>query len=1640
MQNQLVFARLLNEDSSIVNSALDELIEYIQKYKNHENDGSMIRYYLKHSPRCNELVDTFKMNANGTPGFIQEKAINVLIEIFSMNLEEEKEVLQTTVSYLFGELLTNFMKWLSSSRLHSRIACLRLIIFLLRKDIKMFKFVYAKVGITYPIWKDIFNVASKREISDFREVIVEFIDVLSDGCNSKFALTYLNDYLTTANPLSLFILDAINDTEDIQTKLLQALIKMLKSPYLKDKQFSFFFKKNILTTLYNMFIEPQPIPLLKEFLYMIYTIPGYITPLIPTNKPIHYNTLVNGMENFYMYHKETRKLMISIFKNQPAIVAQMYLSSKNFGFNFTNDLPTYIQTSFLLEMLNTMKLPVNTLNISSYDFIKGCLIFIPKTAISKLASFNKLFKYQAALILFAMASRTEVYAQSTHADQILMDSICQEFPDAHSIYALATSQSSNFAFIKCLQTLEILHRVSPTVFHHSTLRMEQVVLRSLESSNELVLYRGLHFAAELGESINWISNITSSSISKKQFPAMIIPISLRVNELIKDFPLLRDEYNKILDQIIFKYSPYESFIFRSNLGNDISSILKFSKATHSKTLKSVVDSRNCYKKMPAQYDLPALFHFILLGHQIGIGKTNEEKCMVIYYQTLLNDEETEMPVDRKNTLISLMKESKGFQRIQLLLCCFRLRHEMIFDEEVKQYLRDKYQVKQIDDGDVIYHLKEEIKELISQIEYREFSIESDVIDSHVTNILLQLNHTRKLFDSNVYKVMANNLIELLLIFSSKKKMSKELLETISKTIIPFFNPFLTIENYYITLSKLFLYCNNTNLTPSNILIETLFNITKKTVIKKIIYNKYFGSYLSKMKINKCVMKTYLLLIKLLPHSQEQLLKVYENKSFIQKLKIGLLKLKNYKYLFEWYWKGIWNEEKEQTLQIIAYLSQNKKEFVQSVVLHNCPIKRIDSFENISKDILIPVNLMIYSINNKTPLSINFVLSKCNQNIQEEETSLYLNLLLEESIRSNKHEWITLTLEQIHVVLNTQKVFINPLIFNQLKEYIAHCEEPTLSFIKEYTRIYYPIEESLDITKHTIFNTLVALITKDCSFLGDKSQVIFKQIIEQVKNFTLQENEYYKELIHICCCIIKYVNYNVLLSNEEWINLIIDTIQSTRYGYGIVSLLLTVIENKDIQLEVLLKIQEKSFKPKWELPITHDFSVLLIKLYGQKSENNPTFDMMKMIYESYNGTMSNTDRMIFYLIIQYSPLYPKLPLVAGRHGLDYKTSINRMFDNTIFFNKKDMEYSLSHFPFSRKSNEEDLSVLIQTQDTEEEYPYDPCYLLPLTYHTLDRAIVFKKYIFQPRSYIYNGFLSFAMIATAAEDENIRKMGYSILQKTLYILKIKTTFYSFCQRSFIQAFLFIFRNSIDTANQQISAPTAILYSKMIMVVVQQVNPLWKVVSSYLFKRNECKIALNPFNFMNRLEEYPSTATILLLESLAESTSFYHSLPNSFKSRKVYETILAEISNPHTFYSDSRPSLVLLNKMIQKWGITDSCIFYFVQLLQGRNAIKLTPIIIESIKYIVSFNSFIETTKNQIPLSIIIIFLLKQCTCSNELSEENALNMKDILQSLSLSSSSIPPIFSVCSMEIQDQLISLCYSFEQKTKNIHNWFIWN
>ena len=113
-----------------------------------------------------------------------------------------------------------------------------------------------------------------------------------------------------------------------------------------------------------------------------------------------------------------------------------------------------------------------------------------------------------------------------------------------------------------------------------------------------------------------------------------------------------------------------------------------------------------------------------------------------------------------------------------------------------------------------------------------------------------------------------------------------------------------------------------------------------------------------------------------------------------------------------------------------------------------------------------------------------------------------------------------------------------------------------------------------------------------------------------------------------------------------------------------------------------------------------------------------------------------------------------------------------------------------------------------KEFKEQYPYDPCYLLPLIYHNIDRCIAFKKYTFDAKSYVSNGFLSFVINSLSLEDESMRKIAYSILQKTIHIMK-NVTFLEFYQRNFIYSFLFLLRNSIQTPNQSLSASITIIY---------------------------------------------------------------------------------------------------------------------------------------------------------------------------------------------------------------------------------------
>ena len=250
----------------------------------------------------------------------------------------------------------------------------------------------------------------------------------------------MNDFIQYSNPLFDLVNELRDDSEDMQRRIANSLIMLIKSPLLYEKQISFFFKKIILYKLYGLFAEPTCIPEIKELIQLLFTVPGYLTPLVPTNKQKHYVNIVEAMLAFEFSHKETRQLLFDIVKKQAPIISQMFLNRKNIIQHIDVDLPSYIQSSFFLELFNSIKLPVASLTPSTYDFIRSSIVYMERVYLTKLAMCNNsLFHYQATLLLYSMCCRAEIYAKSTNEDKVLMKNICSELPDVKVILLLSQS-------------------------------------------------------------------------------------------------------------------------------------------------------------------------------------------------------------------------------------------------------------------------------------------------------------------------------------------------------------------------------------------------------------------------------------------------------------------------------------------------------------------------------------------------------------------------------------------------------------------------------------------------------------------------------------------------------------------------------------------------------------------------------------------------------------------------------------------------------------------------------------------------------------------------------------------------------------------------------------------------------------------------------------------------------------------------------------------------------------------------------------------------------------------------------------------------------------------------------------------------
>ena len=153
-------------------------------------------------------------------------------------------------------------------------------------------------------------------------------------------------------------------------------------------------------------------------------------------------------------------------------------------------------------------------------------------------------------------------------------------------------------------------------------------MKGLESNHKIVLYRTLKLAEELNDDIEWLSEREVASKAKKTVEATIIPIKKRVDEIADKFPLIKEEYDRIIIQKVCEHSLYEQFLYRLSLGEKLIEIIKIGKPTYSQTEKRIETAGSQYLKIPQKYDSFICLHFILMGENVGSKQKAEIKAMV----------------------------------------------------------------------------------------------------------------------------------------------------------------------------------------------------------------------------------------------------------------------------------------------------------------------------------------------------------------------------------------------------------------------------------------------------------------------------------------------------------------------------------------------------------------------------------------------------------------------------------------------------------------------------------------------------------------------------------------------------------------------------------------------------------------------------------------------------------------------------------------------------------------------------------------------------------------------------------------------------------------------------------------------------
>ncbi|KAL7720042.1 Nucleolar pre-ribosomal-associated protein 1 C-terminal domain-containing protein [Entamoeba marina] len=1193
---------------------------------------------------------------------------------------------------------------------------------------------------------------------------------------------------------------------------------------------------------------------------------------------------------------------------------------------------------------------------------------------------------------------TSAYAQSVKTDPNLLERLLLDIPDIQSI--MFAMKTSSLAYSKGYACLAILAKHAPSFLNAQNVSIQSLIIEGIKSDTPLIVYNALLLAIHSNKKqVFWFG--------KKKDKKCLNTLNVLVNRWIALRPILpeiNERYDELIQTIIFNESPFESMLFRS-----------------------ITDAQNssALLKIATEIKLMVILDFFIPKYKEHLYKN------------------VKLPKEVQTIHNQLLHNSVGWKKIHLLLACFTMRKgsKLKFSKHVISYatefLRSDLTINSLNVLDV---LESCITNEFNSLRVEKNSFDNDLIDSIIIHITHLLNFNTPYANNRLYSQLISLLVKFLSTLINKKKISEQTAHTIEMALIPLFQPFIEFSTPCLEVTKLFLQVQSYNKKPSMILMDTLPNTSMDFVQQTILPNPLFTDYLMKMEVNEKVVSVFNSIVSLLPLTQQTINAMIANPFFMKQLQNTLLQTDDYQALFDWYWTGIWGPEKFHFFKFIKYLTKNKTNFIQRMVLHSCTIKRKAKFEEISNDMLVPINLLIYQYGNPSPTITNFVITKYDV-VNDKTISTFLLQSLRTCIKSKNSNIIDMCLDQICLIsqVNNQK-FIPEDILLELTPVLNHLSPTSINYIYSYI---YPLFETIEpyqLRTYTLHPLITEFVVMDPSLFafGAKSyfHAFFDSLSERNANvFSLEFNNSLK----MCMALSSIYTFTSLSPMNQWCEVIYDTITTVRYGYPIASLLLNVSQTQSVIETVHSMIEERNPTYNWQQPISHDFVCLLVRLYSVIDTAVPSFQLMQMVYKSYNGTMHHSDRLLFSFMLQYSSLYPKLPLVAGDHSFNYKQSIQLFFNKNIFFNEQNMQTTLSNFPFHRKFDETMFDQLFLLKSNFTFTAYDPAYLLPLIYHITSRCIAYKGYTFNAKEFVGNGFLSYVILSLSLEDESLRKIAYSILYKLIHLLSKVITFEQFQHKLFVMAFIMLLQNSITVENQQLPPITMTLYSRLLLNITSRHNALWSSIINYLFKHSSPTLPLQPYSYMNKLPLYPVTATCLFLDALNDAAHKWPVMPRSVKSKNVLSTLLAEASHPHSSKQEILTVLSKMTSLINQWCCEDDVLFYILQSLRCSHSSRIVGSCVLLIKVMLSFTRFRERNDTQVTLLSILIELLRQILNIKSLQTNSLLQqLSNIFKLLDISFDETPTFFVGCCQNQLDEFIKLYCLFEQLLPEQKHWFI--